>query len=63
MGATLASREDSVVNTFLKIRRVLEVFPEEDKTGTGTTKSLVAAKMCSAAPKIKKKKKEHTWWW
>ena len=41
MGTTLASREDSVVNALLKIRRVLEVFPEEDETSTRTAKSLV----------------------
>ena len=44
VGATLASREDSIINALFKIRGVLEVFPEEDETGTRTTKSLVTIK-------------------
>ena len=44
MRATLASREDSIVNALFKIRRVFKVFPEEDQTSTGTTKSLVTVK-------------------
>jgi hypothetical protein len=55
VGTTLASREDSVVNALLKIRRVLEVFPEEDETSTRTTKSLVTVKIMLKAPMLRKR--------
>ena len=44
MGTTLASGEDSIVNTLLKVSRVFEVLPEENKTSAGATESLVARK-------------------
>ena len=44
VGATLASGEDSIVNTLLKVSRVLEILPEENKTGAGATESLMTRK-------------------
>ena len=41
VGATLASREDSVVDTLLKVLGLVGILPEEDETGTGPTKRLV----------------------
>lgn len=41
MRTTLASREDSVIDTFLEILTILEIFAEEDQPSTRTTKSLV----------------------
>ena len=54
MGTTLASREDSIVDALLKIRRVIEVFSEEDETSTGTTKSFVTVKIMLNAPILHK---------
>lgn len=42
MGATLAGREDGVVDALLEILGVLEVLAEEDETSTGATEGLVA---------------------
>lgn len=42
VGSTLASGEDSKVDTGLEVGSVLEVLPEEDQTSTGATESLVA---------------------
>jgi len=42
--ATLAGGEDGIVNTLLKVSRVLEALPEENETSAGTTESLVARK-------------------
>lgn len=44
VGATLASGEDGIVNTLLKVSRVLEILPEENKTSAGATESLMARK-------------------
>ena len=55
MGTTLTSREYSIVNTFLEIRRIHEVFPEEDETSTGTTKSFVTVKIMLNAQMIRKR--------
>lgn len=41
MGTTLASGEDSLVDALLEVLSLLGVFPEEDKTSTGTTECLV----------------------
>ena len=41
VGTTLASREDSLVDALLEVLSLLGVFPEEDKTSTGTTECLV----------------------
>lgn len=64
MGATLASRENSLVNALLKIRCFLEVFPKKDEPSTGTTKSLMTVKIVLNDPQStsKQKKKKHTWW-
>ena len=39
--ATLAGRKNGVVDALLEVLSLLGVFPEEDKTSTGTTESLV----------------------
>jgi hypothetical protein len=66
VGTTLASRENSIVNALLKIRRILEIFPEEDDTSPGTTKSLMTVKIIlkrTDTPQEISKGKKHTWWW
>lgn len=41
MGTTLASRENSIVDTLLKVRSIRAILPEEDETGTRATKRLM----------------------
>ena len=45
MGTTLASWEDSVINTLLKVIRLFEILPEENQASAGTTKGLVSDMM------------------
>lgn len=42
VGTTLTCGEDSLVDALLEVLGLLEVFPEEDETSTGSTKRLVA---------------------
>jgi hypothetical protein len=44
MGTTLASREDSLIDTLFEIFGIFQVLPEEDETGTRTTEGLVAGR-------------------
>jgi len=40
---TLASGEDGIVNTLLKVRSIWIIFFEENQTGTGATKGFVCS--------------------
>ncbi len=42
MGASLTSREDSIINTLLEVRGVRVVLLEEDETSARTTESLMS---------------------
>jgi len=44
VGATRASGEDGVINKLLKVSRVLEILPGENKTSAGATERIVAMK-------------------
>jgi len=63
VGATLASGEDGVVNTLLKVSRVLEILPEENKTSAGATESLVAMKRALVRTRPGEYVNKLTWWW
>lgn len=65
VGTTLASGEDSHVDSALNIVSVLVVFAEEDQSSTGTTKSLVAAggESLSESTDVIMILGILTWWW
>lgn len=44
MGTTLASREDSIIDTLLEVLSIVTSPLEEDQTSTGTTEGLVATR-------------------
>ena len=55
MRATLASREDCVVDTLLEVLVGLTVFPEEDQTCSWATKRLVTES--TQSPSLNEKSK------
>lgn len=62
VGTALASGEDGVIDAFLEVGGVFEVLAEENETGTGTTKSLVAENTRQINFRESTQYKR-TWWW